>query len=249
MENKAQPKRFYQRAAFDPIEGGYSITVDGKTIRTPQQKLLHCSSPQLAAAIAAEWEAQVQVIDTDTMPLTRLLNIALDRVEIDRDMLLADITGYAETDLLCYRAPLADAGLPIDSHSEELRSLQVQHFEPILAWASAQHGMVFTITEGLMPVPQPAASLQKIAALFGAANNHELAALSLMVPILGSALLALAVWQQTIAVEDALIACRLDETVQAKYWGEDAEVAAKWASKARDVKAAAFFLGAHRTIA
>jgi chaperone required for assembly of F1-ATPase len=249
MENKAQPKRFYKRATFDPIEDGFIIALDGKNIRTPQQKMLHCSSQQLAAAIVAEWDAQIEFIDTDTMPLTRLLNIALDRVEIDRDALLADIVRYSETDLLCYRAPVADAGLPIDSHSEELRALQVQHFEPILQWTKGQHGMHFAITQGLMPVPQSAASLQKIAALFAAANDHELAALSLMVPILGSALLALAIWQQKITVQEALIACRLDETVQAKHWGEDAEVATKWAVKARDVKAAAFFLSTHRAAA
>lgn len=249
MENKALPKRFYKRAAFNPVDDGFVVMLDGKTIRTPQQKLLQCASQQLAAAIVVEWEAQIEFIDTDTMPLTRLLNIALDRVEIDREALLADITGYAETDLLCYRAPLAQAGLPIDSHGEELRALQVQHFDPILQWAKAQHGAAFVITQGLMPVPQPTASLQKIAALFAAANHHELAALSLMVPILGSALLALALWQQQITAEEVLIACRLDETVQAKYWGEDAEVAAKWAAKARDVKAAAFFLAAHRVSA
>jgi chaperone required for assembly of F1-ATPase len=246
MENKAQPSRFYKRAAFDAVDGGFGITLDGKTMRTPQQKLLHTPSEKLAQQIAMEWETQGERIDTDTMPLTRLLNIALDRVEIDRAALLADITGYAETDLLCYRAPIADAGLPIDSHSEELRTLQVQHFDPILEWAKLQHGMGFAITKGLMPVPQPAASLQRIAALVAAANNHELAALALIVPILGSALLALALWQQKITVEEVLIACRLDEAVQAKHWGEDAEVASKWAAKARDVTAAAFFLGAHR---
>jgi chaperone required for assembly of F1-ATPase len=249
MENRALPKRFYQRVAFDAIQEEFVITLDGKTIRTTQQKLLRCASQQLAQQIAAEWEAQGEHINTDTMPLTRLLNIALDRVEMDRDVLLADMVRYAETDLLCYRAPIADAGLPIDSHSEELRALQVQHFEPILRWVEVQHGAAFVVTQGLMPMPQPAASVQKIAAAFAAANDHELAALSLMVPILGSALLALAIWHQHIHVEQALIACRLDEAVQAKHWGEDAEVASTWAAKMRDVRAAAIFLHAHGAVA
>lgn len=249
MENRPLPKRFYAAANVAPAEGGFVITLDGKMVRTPQQKLLQCASQQLAAAIAAEWEAQANHIDTDTMPLTRLLNIALDRVEIDRDALLADIINYAQTDLLSYRAPLAQVGLPIDSHHEELRALQVQHFDPILAWLEKEYAAPFMVTEGLMPVPQPATSIEKIAAHFAAANDHELAALALMVPILGSALLTLAVWRGNVAVEIALIACRLDETVQAKHWGEDAEVATKWAAKARDVKAAAIFLVAHDTIA
>ena len=246
VELKPLPKRFYKRAAFDPIQGGFVITLDGKNIRTPQQKLLQCASPQLAQQIAAEWDAQIDVIDTDAMPLTRLLNIALDRIAIDRAALLAELCGYAQTDLLCYRTPVKNAALPIANREAELRALQLQHFDPILAWASAQHGMEFICTEGLMPVPQPAASLQKIATLFAAANDHELAALSLMVPILGSALLALAIWHGFITVDSALIAARLDEAVQQAQWGEAPEVAVKWAAKCRDVKAAAMFLAAHR---
>ena len=200
----------------------------------------------IAQQIAAEWDAQGETINADIMPLTRLLNIALDRAATDREAWLSDITNYLETDLLCYRAPIADAGLPIDSHSEELRALQVQHFDPILVWIEKEYGAAFVVTEGLMPVPQSAASVAKIAAQFSAVNDYECAALALMVPILGSALLVLAVWQQHITVEEALIACRLDESVQASHWGEDAETAAAWAAKARDVKAAAFFLKAHR---
>jgi len=105
-EHKQKPKRFYTCAAYAPIPGGFVITLDGKNIRTPQQQLLHCASQHLAQQIAAEWDSQIEVIDTDAMPLTRLLNIALDRVEHDRNALLADIAAYAQTDLLCYRAPI-----------------------------------------------------------------------------------------------------------------------------------------------
>jgi chaperone required for assembly of F1-ATPase len=246
VEMKPLPKRFYKRAAFDSVQGGFVITLDGKNIRTPQQKLLHTKSEKLALAIAAEWDAQIEVIDTDAMPLTRLLNIALDRIALDREALLEELCGFAQTDLLCYRTPAKNAALPIANRDAELRALQLQHFDPILAWASAQHGLEFICTEGLMPVQQPATSLQKIAALFSAANDHELAALSLMVPILGSALLALAMWHGFISVDEALIAARLDEAVQQAQWGEAPEVAVKWAAKCRDVKAAAIFLAAHR---
>lgn len=272
IENRPLPKRFYTSAAYEVIEDGYVITLDGKRVRTPQQKLLQCSSQQLAAAIAAEWQAQGEQIDTDSMPLTRLLNIALDRVEQDRDALLADITNYAQTDLLCYRAPLVPCspleGEPnfhlgnlvggiyavttpptellkeqFDSPSGgELRKRQAQHFNPILAWADEAYGLTFLCTDGLVPIAQPQASINKIAALFTAANSHELAALSLITPILGSALLALALWKGRLNADEALSAAHLDETVHATTWGEDPEVVAKWAAKCRDVNAAALFL-------
>lgn len=239
-ENKPLPKRFYTDAACAPVDGGYAITLDGKNVRTPQGKMLQCAAQQLAQQIAGEWAAQATHIDTVAMPLTRLLNIALDCVPRDRAALLAEMAGYATTDLLCYRAPVADAS----GGGDALPALQAQHFDPVLAWAAAQYGLHFVLTEGLMPVPQPRASLEKIAAHYAAANDHELAALALMVPILGSALLALALWKGQLTAEEALAAARLDETVHAQKWGEDAQTAAQWAAKARDVRAAAIFLAA-----
>lgn len=246
MENRALPKRFYAAADVAACEGDFAITLDGKNVRTPQQKLLRTNSKKLVQQIAEEWNAQAEVIDTDTMPLTRLLNIALDRVEADRSALLADIAGYLETDLLCYRAPLQNDALPIDSPNEQLRALQVQHFDPILDWVKRDYAAAFITTDGLMPVPQPQASIEKMASLFAAANDQELAALAMLVPLLGSALLTLALWQGFVDVEAALTAARLDESVQAEAWGEDTEVAHKWAAKCRDIRACAVFLDCAR---
>jgi chaperone required for assembly of F1-ATPase len=246
IENRPRPKRFYAAANIAPHEGGFVITLDGKMVRTPQGKLLHCAAQQLAAAIAAEWEAQVEHIDTDAMPLTRLLNITLDRVESDREALLADIANYAETDLLCYRAPREENALGLPSSNQKLRLLQLQHFDPILAWAKETYGLHFVCTDGLVPVAQPSASRATIEAVFAVANHHELASLALMAPILGSALLTLAVWKGRMSAEEALAAAHLDEAVHAEQWGDDPELAQKWAAKCREVKAAVFFLSAHR---
>ena len=237
-------------------DSGFVITLDEKPIRTPQQKLLQTSSQKLAQQIAAEWQAQDKFIDTDTMPLTRLLNVALDRIAIDREALLKDIAGYGETDLLCYRFTQdavcpAEAGIHLEEYKQmvsgfcrnnDLGKLQAQHFDPILGWLKSEYDLRFVLTDGLMPVPQPQQSLQKLVMLFAASDDHELAALSLMVPILGSSLLTLAVWKDFITADEALVAARLDEAAQQAQWGEAPEAAQKWQSKCRDVKAAAFFL-------
>jgi chaperone required for assembly of F1-ATPase len=242
MENRALPKRFFAAANLQQKEDGFCIALDGKLLRTPQGKLLQHRSQPLMQQMVAEWEAQAEHIDTDTMPLTRLLNIALDRVPLDREALLADMAGYAETDLVCYRAPLADAALPIDSQHAQLRALQVQHFDPILAWAENEYALRFVLTEAILPVLQPEASVRTLAELFAAASGHELAALAMLVPLLGSAVLALAVWKGGATVEAAITAAQLDEAVQAVRWGEDPETAAKWQHRARDIRACAFFL-------
>lgn len=234
-EKKPLPKRFYAAVEAQQNAEGFCILLDGKSIKTPTRKMLQVASAELAQQMVEEWASQIDVIDTDTMPLTRLVHIMLDRIEIDRAALRQEIVEYAGTDLLCYRVPMSP-------ETEELRRAQDAAFDPVLHWAEAQHGLRFVLTEGLMPVPQPEASLQKISTLFAAAKDGELAALSMLLPILGSALLVLAVWHGHITIEEALIAARLDEAAAEARYGVDLEMAAKWADKCRDARAAAFFL-------
>jgi len=240
-EPKALPKRFYTQVAVVPAEGAHAITLDGKTIKTPARNLLQVKAQHIAAAIATEWDAQKDVIDPDTMPLTRLAHIALDRVEQDRDALLADIAQYVETDLLCYRAPV-EQGNPLAADNKVLRKRQDATFDPILAWIENEFGARFEVTEGLIAVRQPEESQRIIAAEFAKASHDELAALAMMVPMLGSALLALAVWNEKLDHDAALKAARLDEEAQAERWGEDPLARAAWAAKARDIRAAVFYL-------
>lgn len=232
---KTLPRRFYERAAFDLLDVGYVITLDGKPVRTPAKHLLQVPSRELAAAIAAEWDAQQENINTDTMPLTRLASIAIDRVKQDRAALLNDIARYLETDLICYRVP----------HSEDSAALRTQQdtfFDTILAWVKDKFVASFLVTEGVMPIVQPPEAQQKIAAVFADATDMELAALAMMVPLMGSALLTLAVWKQHVGIDAALIACRFDEAAQAADWGHDPEATAAWAAKEKELRAAAFFL-------
>ena len=58
--------------------------------------------------VAAEWERQRETIDPADMPLTRLLNSAIDGVAHTMAETRADILSYAGSDLLCYRAEEPD---------------------------------------------------------------------------------------------------------------------------------------------
>jgi chaperone required for assembly of F1-ATPase len=243
MEAKRAPLKFYAAAGMRQEADGFCITLDDKPVRTPQGKMLQCSSQQLAQQIAAEWNAQHEHIDTDTMPLTRLLNITIDRVPIDRVALLDDMVGYGGTDLVCYRSPTPAAEIP-DPAADALRALQAQHFDPVLAWLSGAHNINLQVTEGIMPIDQSPEALDRIRALLAPADDHTIAALAMMVPLLGSIVLTLAVWQGHIGVEEAIAAAHLDEEVQARYWGADPETEAKRQSRSRDLRAAAFFLTA-----
>ena len=97
-------KRFYRKVDTISAAAGHSVALDGKPIKTPAKRPLVMPNAALAAAIAAEWEAQETEIRPAEMPLTRLASTAIDRVAPQRPEVVRQIADYAATDLVCYRA-------------------------------------------------------------------------------------------------------------------------------------------------
>src|SRR5262245_35688323 len=99
-----QRKRFYAKSDVTETDGGFAVTLDGKSIRTPSGRIVAVPSRAIAEAVAAEWAAQKETIDPLTMPMTRFANSVVDAV-IDRvDLVRDDIAKYFHSDLLFYRA-------------------------------------------------------------------------------------------------------------------------------------------------
>ncbi|MCF3936313.1 ATPase [Acuticoccus sp. M5D2P5] len=226
-------KRFYREARAEPHESGEArILLDGRPVRTPARSHL-AAAPAIAEAISAEWNAQGDVILPVTMPLTRLLNTAIDGVSQAIEPVREDIVAIASNDLLYYRA---DA-------PEGLVERQRTHWDPVVARAEQRFGVRLVLAEGVMPVNQDerlGAALR--AALPGA--PVPLAALHQLTTLTGSGLLALAVSAGELGFEEAWRAAHVDEDWNIKEWGEDAEAAARREVRRKDAEAAAFVLAA-----
>jgi len=85
----AHPKRFYKTAAPEPLGDGWTIALDGRTIKTPARAALVLPTLGLAEALAAEWNAQGEHIDLAAMYLTHRAKTGADRprdehVEVER---------------------------------------------------------------------------------------------------------------------------------------------------------------------
>jgi chaperone required for assembly of F1-ATPase len=232
MENRVLPKRFYRAVAAQQLADGWGVALDGKVLKTPAKNALCVAAQTLAEAIAAEWDAQAEFVQPEAMPLMRLASLTIDRASADRAAWIDDMLRYGETDLLCYRAPAGEA----------LGDEQRARFDPILHWLAEQYGIGLDVTDGIMPIAQHPDALVRLRALLMEANDAEITALAMIVPLLGSVVLAVALWKQHVALDDALIAARLDEIHHARQWGEDEEAQAFWALKEKDIRACAFFL-------
>jgi chaperone required for assembly of F1-ATPase len=226
------PRRFYRTAEVAASGEGYAVRLDGRPVRTPKKHLLAVPTAALAEAIAAEWNAQGERIDPDTMPLTKLANTALDGVVPHRAAVAAEIVAYAGSDLLCYRA----------TAPEPLARRQRAAWDPVLAWVETELGASFALGEGVMPVAQSQAALARIAAAVDRFTPLQLAALHVMTTLTGSALLALAHALGRLTVDQAWSAAHVDEEWQVSQWGEDAEAAARQRRRLAEMHAASAFL-------
>ena len=98
------PRRFYEKATAAPQGEGFAVLLDGRVAKTPAKRPLVVARRAVAEALADEWERQRSEIDPATMPLTRIVNAAIDRVADHAAAIRSDIVNYAGSDLVCYRA-------------------------------------------------------------------------------------------------------------------------------------------------
>ncbi len=225
-------KRFYKEAQARPGQEGHQILLDERPVKTPARKPLAVPSERLGQAIAAEWQAQGEEVDARSMPLTGLANAAIDRVAPDKESFAGGLASYAESDLLCYRAE-APAGLV---------ARQSELWDPLLAWARRRFDVNFEIVSGIMHRRQPRHTLDQLAQAVAARDAFELAALSPLVTIGGSVIIALALHEGAVDLETAWAAATLDEQWQLEQWGSDAEAEKALDARRRDFEAAYRFL-------
>ena len=205
------PKRFYKDVTVEAVEGGFEVRLDGRGVKTPGRNAAILPTEVLAQALADEWAAQGERIDPMSMPMTRLSYVTLDRLDIEATV--AEITKYASTDLLCFRAPDPD----------DLVAAQAAAWDPLLAWAEEALGAHLVPATGVLPIDQDPVALTLIHNRAQELDRWRLAAVAQATALTGSAVLGFALLESRIDGEQAFALSTLDEHYQASQWGEDAE--------------------------
>ena len=225
-------KRFYKKAEAVPIAAGHGIALDGKLVKTPGKRDLIVPSPALGEAMVAEWEAQQSEIRRETMPLTRLAGLTIDRSAAERDAVVRQVADYAGTDLVCYRA----------THPPALAARQQAVWQPLVGWATARYDAPLVVTNGVIPASQPAASLAAFQTVVAGHDDFALTALHAATAACGSLVIALALLEARLDAGEAFAASQLDESFQIESWGEDGEQAERRAALAAEIAAAVQFI-------
>ena len=221
-------KRFYAQA--DAVAG--CLLLDGRRVKTPGRSDLILPTQALADAAAAEWNAQGETIDPRTMKLTGLANAAIDGIAPDPDAFAAGLALYGESDLLCYRAEAPPS----------LVARQAALWDPILGWARNRFDVDFVVVSSIVHKQQPEETVRRLGQAVRARDPFALAGLSPLVTIGGSLVIALALAEGAIGLDEAWAAAVADELWQAETWGEDAEAARALTLRRADFEAAHRFL-------
>ena len=206
-------KRFWAEVSTSVCEGGYSVTLDGRVLRTPAKLPLVVPTEALAALLAEEWRAQGEVVVPDTMPVTRAANAAIDKVRGQKHEVTLLLAAYGDSDLVCYRA----------RSPEELVALEAQAWDPLLDWAAHRYGCRPLTRSGVMHEPQPKVLLDSFQADIAQLDPFELTAFHDLVAMSGSLIIALALIDRYATPEALWQVSRVDEDWQIAQWGEDEE--------------------------
>ena len=206
-----KPKRFWQDVSISKVGDGHSILLDGQMVKTPAKVPLILPTLKLAKAVAAEWNAQVEVVDPAAMPFTGAANAALDKVTVQFEEVAGLVSAYAETDLFCYRA----------ESPCELVKRQKKAWDPMLNWSSEALDAPLNVAYGVMFVAQPEKSIKVFRSYVSKFNPFELTALYDLVGLSGSLVAGLAVVQGHETPVSVWDMCQIDETWQKEQWGQD----------------------------
>lgn len=223
-----RPKRFYKTTGVAPVDGGFTVTLDGRPTRTPGRVPVVVPVQAIAEIMAGEWEQQGKEVVAETMPHVRLVNSAIEGGMKALPVLRQEVLKFAAGDLLLYRADTP----------RELVQEQEKHWDAALVALARHFDIAFLPTVGIRHVEQPPQTLERLQEVLEGVGLFPAAALASITGITGSGLLAIALREQLITPDAAWQAAHVDEDHNARLWGDDPEAAARRARRRIEFDAA-----------
>ena len=226
-------RRFYEQVLVEAGADEFRVALDGHVAKTPGRRPLAAPKQVLAAALAAEWEAQRDVIDPSRMPVSRLANTIIDGVDRSLPQVAAQVESYLGCDLVLYRA----------GHPQGLVERQAAAWDPVLDWSQAAFGARFTVAHEMIHAAQ---SPQALCAARNAIPRDpwRLGAMHAITTLTGSALITLALAGKGMSLAQAWSAAHVDEDWNMEQWGRDELALERRARRFAEMQAAAQVLRA-----
>ena len=206
-------KRFWKTATTRKNECGFSIHLDNRQLMTPAKSALIAPTIDMAEAIAEEWNAQGNEIKSETMPMTRSANAAIDKVTQMHDEVVEHVSAYGDADLICYRA----------QEPASLARLQSEAWDPLIDWAEKSLGARLRTINGMIHESQDEKALLALKNRVREMDPFALMGFYELVSLSGSLIIGFAAVEGPHPPSYYWKLSRVDEMFQISQWGEDEE--------------------------
>ncbi|XP_071453818.1 ATP synthase mitochondrial F1 complex assembly factor 2 [Hetaerina americana] len=211
IRNYAAPRnRFYKKTGILQNEGMFEVTLDQRKLKTPQGNVFRVPSESLARAIAVEWDSQREKIDLSTMFLTGICSTAIDNPgSVNKYQLVDHMIKFLDTDTVLF----------FSSEEDELYSLQMKEWYPVIRWACERYKVDVKPAHDISGPNISHDSREILRRYLLSYDQWSLSGLSYAVDTLKSVILTLACAERFLSIEKAVSLSRLEEEFQCKYWG------------------------------
>ena len=212
MEKK-NAKRFYKSVTIEESGDGFEVLLDERRLKTPAKAPLNLPNKALAEAIRGEFDAQIDVIEAETMPVFSLAATAIDRVSTQRATLDAELVRFGHNDLISYRCPADE--------DEVLAARQAEMWGQIQQWMTDRYNVSLLAFDGVMPQSQPTEIKAPLEAAVRRFDDWRYVTLYRATTLTGSLSLGLRFAQGDFTVSDMMAYAFLDDLYQEEKWGAD----------------------------
>ncbi|MGB1077816.1 MAG: ATP12 family protein [Bdellovibrionales bacterium] len=225
-------KRFYKLVSTEKTDSGWLINLDGKAVKTPLGAPLTGPNEAVANLMLAEWSAQEDDINPETMPITQIITTAIDRVSTERAEIERQVLAYLDTDMICYRA----------EQPEHYVLRQKEAWDPWLDWFENLTGDRLEVTTGLQALTQSSKNNQHVSDYIKSLDLHKFTVFQILVSISGSIVLAMAFMAEEFDTGTLFDLSHVEDLLRSEIYNEDFYGVAptqdrKWNATKRDFKA------------
>ena len=210
---KNHAKRFYKTVSYVAKEQGFEVLLDERSLKTPAKAALILPHEALAKKVRDEFDAQIEAIVPETMPIFSLAATAIDRVMPQRATLDEELVRFGHNDLISYRC-----GAEEDPVLAERQNAQ---WGLIQSWMAETYHIHLQAFEGIMPQSQPSEIQPHLEAAVRGIDDWRYVALYRATTLTGSLSLGLGFVAHYLDVAGLMSHAFLDEFYQEEKWGAD----------------------------
>lgn len=204
-------KRFYKLVSLSKTDLGWNILLDGKPVKTPLGTPLYAPTEALATLMQAEWSAQGETINPESMPITQIVTTGIDRVANEREEIERQVQAYINTDMICYHA----------EQPEHYALRQKEAWVPWIDWFETKTGERLETTTDLSALTQSDKNNQYVSDYIKSLDMWHFTLLQILVSITGSVVLSMAFMAKEFDKDRLFDLSHVEDLLKSELYNED----------------------------